>query len=551
METKANFSVLESLENIYNHSKDSQLREALFEKTSEDILKVSQYLNCNEKETVLFANAFVLWFENNNFSEVFTHFGLKEFHILKYRSEIENLYSKNLLVNIDKKKINKYEVPQFVILAVSQGKIMKQNTVISNSGITNLVDILEEFNDKSDEFDTNKISFYEFHQSIEDLVEEHLKYPLFAEIKKYRLSNFETFFLLDTIWDAVRKGDNDFNTSVQITVDDYFKRKSESIHYFNKIIKGETKLTKLNLIELSKEQYINRSEVKLSDKMLKFLHEKEELLIDNFSEGNKKLIQFNQIKNKELFYNAKEITQIKILENALHQTKFKELQENLSKRNLPKGIAILLHGAPGTGKTETVYQLAKLTKRNIYKVDISETKSMWFGESQKLIKKVFREYQEMQKTEKNCPILLFNEADGIISKRKEAGSSNVADTENAIQNIILEEMENFDGILFATTNLVKNMDTAFERRFLFKVLFENPDTEISAKIWKNKLAFLTKDEATRLAERFPFSGGEIENIARKSLMNELLNNTETTFYDVMQFCSQEKWGGNDGKRIGF
>jgi SpoVK/Ycf46/Vps4 family AAA+-type ATPase len=215
-------------------------------------------------------------------------------------------------------------------------------------------------------------------------------------------------------------------------------------------------------------------------------------------------------------------------------------------------MVVLLHGLPGTGKTETVYQLAKQTQRNIYKVDISETKSMWFGESQKLIKKVFNDYHQMMKTESDCPILLFNEADGIISKRKELGNSNTAETENAIQNIILEEMENFEGILFATTNLVKNMDAAFERRFLFKLQFDQPSLENAAKIWKNKLPFLTEDEARRLAERFPFSGGEIENITRKCVMNDLLTGSEIRFQQVVEFCKQEKWTDKKNvNKIGF
>ena len=64
------------------------------------------------------------------------------------------------------------------------------------------------------------------------------------------------------------------------------------------------------------------------------------------------------------------------------------------------------------------------------------------------------------------PILLFNEADAVFSKRKDVNNGNVAQTENAIQNIILEEMENLDGILIATTNLADNLDGAFERRFV-------------------------------------------------------------------------------------
>ncbi len=78
--------------------------------------------------------------------------------------------------------------------------------------------------------------------------------------------------------------------------------------------------------------------------------------------------------------------------------------------------------------------------------------------------------------------LLFNEADGVFGKRKDNPSSNVTQTEIAIQNIILEEMEKLDGILFATTNLTDNLDKAFERRFLFKIRFDKPTLEAKTNI---------------------------------------------------------------------
>jgi SpoVK/Ycf46/Vps4 family AAA+-type ATPase len=90
----------------------------------------------------------------------------------------------------------------------------------------------------------------------------------------------------------------------------------------------------------------------------------------------------------------------------------------------------------------------------------------------KIIKQVFKDYKSYAKGLQATPILFFNEADAIIAKRKELNFSNVSDTENRIQNILLEEFENFEGILIATTNLVNNMDNAFERRFLFKVEFK-------------------------------------------------------------------------------
>ena len=157
----------------------------------------------------------------------------------------------------------------------------------------------------------------------------------------------------------------------------------------------------------------------------------------------------------------------------------------------------------------------------------------------------------MKNHEEFCPILLFNEADAIIGKRKSAGSSTVADTENAIQNIILEEMEHFDGILFATTNLVENMDAAFERRFLFKVRFEQPSRENSAKIWREKFPHLSKKESETLAESFNFSGGEMENIARKCAMQEILSADRLHFEEIKNLCKNEKWSGEVRGKIGF
>ena len=187
-----------------------------------------------------------------------------------------------------------------------------------------------------------------------------------------------------------------------------------------------------------------------------------------------------------------------------------------------------------------------------FKVKISETKSMCFGESQNLVKKIFTDYCNFKKTQKICPILLFNEADAIIGKRKSASSSSVADTENAIQNVLLEELENFDGILFATSNLVANLDSAFERRFLFKVKFENPSMVNAAKIWRNKLPFLSAKEALQLASQFSYSGGEMENIARKSLMDEIVFGTKHNFERILSFCENEKWSSKSGcLRIGY
>ena len=115
----------------------------------------------------------------------------------------------------------------------------------------------------------------------------------------------------------------------------------------------------------------------------------------------------------------------------------------------------------------------------------------------------------MCRQEKNgkAPILLFNEADGVLAKRKDAMTSTVDQTENTSQNIILEEMEKLDGIMIATTNLAGNLDAAFERRFLFKVKFEQPTIEAKTKIWKSKMDWLSNSDVEHFAQNYDLSGG--------------------------------------------
>ncbi len=553
METKLTFKAIDSIENIYHLSKGSQLNETFFEAAKSNLVLLSPYLQLSEIETVLFANAFVMWFEESSFAKIFEHFGMTSFQVLKYRDSIEVLYQRNLLMNKEgrKKQITSYDLSQSVINTISRNEAIKFQNKKERVAEKNFVDLLEEFDGMSDQLDSNTIHLFDFCDYIEMLRTENLEMPIFREIKNYQLDLFETFFFLDAIWDTISCGDNDFNTNIQSTVSDYFKQKSQALYNIKKLVNKETKLSKLGLIEISNETFMNKPHAKLTKKVTDFLRDHQDLVIDDVSNEHSKLMAPQKIPQKTLFFNPAEEEQLTQISNILEDSQFKKMQLRLKEKAMPTGITAIFHGVPGTGKTESVYQMAKESGRSIFKVDISETKSMWFGESQKLVKKIFTQYQDLKRSTDLCPILLCNEADAIIGKRKSAGSSNTADTENAIQNIFLEEMENFDGILFATTNLVENMDAAFERRFLFKVKFDQPSTENAAKIWREKLPVLTQKESLKLAENFNFSGGEMENIARKCTMHELLQEEKLTFKLIEKLCGQEKWSSKSGNKIGF
>jgi SpoVK/Ycf46/Vps4 family AAA+-type ATPase len=215
------------------------------------------------------------------------------------------------------------------------------------------------------------------------------------------------------------------------------------------------------------------------------------------------------------------------------------------------GIAVLFHGCPGTGKTESTYQIARKVGRDIILVDMSDTKSMWYGESEKKIKAIFTDYKKLIGNNKLVPILVFNEADAVFSKRKNIGESAIDQTENTIQNIILQELEDFRGILIATTNLTNNFDKAFERRFLYKIEFYKPNVKTRTKIWKDKIKGLTIAQARLLASQFDLTGGNIDNVARKALMKDILQNRKKALQSLYHHCEQESIGYATMKKIGF
>lgn len=545
MEAKVNFNVLDVIEKVHNHSKDSQLRNELFDVLKEDLKLLSDYFQLNEIQTVIFANCFILGYEETYLGSVFKHFGMKEYKAIKYKKDIDLLNSRNFFKERRRHRRIEFEISRAIINAVSEN--IRFNS--EDTKPKNLITILEEFDLYSDLFDDDEISQNELKYKIQELLDDNSEISFIKIILDWKLDEFETFFFLDTLWDAIKSGDNDFNTGVQSTIDDFFKDKGSGLLFQNQLLNGKTKLTKIKLIELSKDSYRNSCKAKLSKNIIELLKEKENIILE-FGE-DKSLIYAENIKEKPLFYGESELSQIQTVSKMLENEQFLSIQNRLKEKAMPVGFSILLYGAPGTGKTESVYQLARESGRNIMKVDISETKSMWFGESQKLAKKIFTQYKELKETEELCPILLLNEADAIIGKRKQAGSSNVADTENAIQNVFLEELENFDGILFATTNLVNNMDNAFERRFLYKIQFQKPSIEQSVLIWKSKLPFLNDEECKKLAEQYLFSGGEMENIARKTFTNEILTGETPDFEYVKNICQNEKWNSKEIKKIGF
>lgn len=290
------------------------------------------------------------------------------------------------------------------------------------------------------------------------------------------------------------------------------------------------------------EGYVDNSKLALSDDVRAGWFNEIELAPAK-TVNHKDLIPCSSIREKELFYNEAERAQIERLTNLLMEDNFRQVQERLESQGMPKGFTAIFYGAPGAGKTASLYEIARRTGRDIFFVDFSALKSKWVGESEKQVKQLFDTYRNLVKTSEKAPILAFNEADAVFTKRITNVEQSVDQMNNAIADICLNELETLDGILIATTNLVGNMmgekDNALERRFLFKIEFKTPAEDVRAKIWKSKLGNLSEEDAATLARRFTFSGGNIDNVARKSTVEYVLSGSHPSLDTVIRYCEEE------------
>jgi SpoVK/Ycf46/Vps4 family AAA+-type ATPase len=180
-----------------------------------------------------------------------------------------------------------------------------------------------------------------------------------------------------------------------------------------------------------------------------------------------------------------------------------------------RGLAFNFAGPPGTGKTICAEAIAHELGMKLLVVDYAQAESMWIGETPKNIVAAFR-----AAVEKNA-VLFFDEADAIATRRS-AGAPLRADREaNLTVNILLRELEAFNGIVIFATNLAANFDRAFERRIRTHVLFEMPGVEERARIWQlqihpQKTPLAPDVDFRGLAERYVVSGGDIKNAVIKA-----------------------------------
>ena len=537
------WTIISALSRVLELSETSQLSEEFWESAKKPLAYLRKKLDLTNVQIVVLA----VMIENGG---NVTWRGLSDFlrcsrlSMMVYSEEIEELVAKRWICRRLVRELggscNGYGVADGVIAALRHNKIFVPEKI---DGLTEqqFVDKLEKHLDKR--LDKANMDFEAEENWMLQLAKANPNLPLCEKVLKFEDTHTQSLLLL-MVYDYAQWADSEAEGLTFGTINDLYPEDWDCEEMRRNLLSGEHDLIRLGYIEFACENGVVNNEryrlTKRAKEVLLSAYTPSKSKADrHYGTSNRFMKSHTLIKEKALFFNASEQEQIQRLTSLLSAENLPSIQKRLEEQGMRKGFACLFYGAPGTGKTESVLQIARQTGRDLMQVDIAGLRDKWVGESEKNLREVFSRYRRLCRNSEVMPILFFNEADAIINKRMENAEDSVDKMENAMQNILLQEIESLDGILIATTNLTSNLDKAFERRFIFKVEFHKPNTEVKEKIWTSMLKDISSEDAHKLASRFDFSGGQIENIARKRTVDYILTGKYASFDEIEGYCRAE------------
>ena len=538
--------LLQAVEEIVELAKDSHLSKDFFRKADKYIKYLSEVLDLTKEQSVMMS----LFIDNSedssiSISDFGTFLGCRTTRIIRFMNDIDVLEKRGLIICCRDRRGRSYRVPMKVIEAFQHNELYKPED-LSGLSCAELFAELEDIFDmrKNDELTEKGIG-----EKIRELFTNNPKLIFVEKLKSFNLDVEDELLLV--LFSHLFVNNSDDNIGYHDLDFLFDKRRWNRIK--SSLNSGDHILLSTKMIEYNNDDgFVNRESFRMTMEAKRTLFEELNLSSLNTNQKKAGLLKTNDIAKKKLYYDEEVRKQVSELTQLLTDDHYQEIRNRLKESGFRCGFTCLFYGMPGTGKTETVLQLAKETGRDIMQVNISEIKSMWVGESEKNIKALFDNYRNKVKECKLTPILLFNEADAIIGKRQEGAERAVDKMENSIQNIILQEMETLDGILIATTNLAQNMDKAFERRFLYKIKFTKPTIEARMSIWREMIPTLLEADIHALAVKYDFSGGQIENIARHYAIDNILHGSSSNVLETLSIhCDNERLEKKEQRKIGF
>lgn len=559
--------------------------------------KIFPHLKCTQQEAKILqyvCRRFVKGIEETAVLDILQdNFEYESYDYLNYLTVIKKLMDMGWIVQISFGQIKVQELSKLELLNTSVGptmillRLLEEGSLeISLPDIKPYTDHLEYLQDQFDVIElvqkmaTSKQGFLETSLSegrlksklglLSQRIVERLKItkePIVVEefFKEQELDEKEQRIFLALLKEEYSGGEGqlrDMNTLIEIiSVDEYDKIRNRSL------LEDGSNLINKNIIDyeeiLNMFGGISRSFYLQEDILQKMIHPNKKkkvirLKLDKLVEEQELfeyLIPTTDLNDVVLHPKTREVLNTVIKQ--VDKDVFAKLKAwGLKEKRKGIDARIIFYGHPGTGKTMTAVSLAKTLKRPILSFDCSKILSMYVGESEKNVRKIFDDFKSLSKKANVSPILLLNEADQFLSSRIQGVGSSSDKMHNQMQNIFLEQIEQFQGILIATTNLLDNIDKAFSRRFNHKIEFKKPGKKQRKRLWHFMLPenadYEEGFEVDALAI-YELTGGQINLIVRNTAYN--VATREESVFGIQDFLAEiEKELGSSfdkSKSMGF
>jgi len=544
MKTKKDMTLLQAIERVVELAEDSKMSKEFMKKAKTEIQLLAKSFGITERQAVLFCVCMEKGPRRVDYDDLASYLNLNKIGVLSFASDIDALVRRRLLKYRDVKDEDDFGIPSVVIRSLKHNEVYQ---LPQRKGLdcASMFELLAQW---FEDLDDDAISPHELCEELQSLFKDNPQVGFVKHLKEYCLSPNDQMMVTFFCHRLVNKDDDDIRFG---DIEDLFDNISDFNRAKGELRTSEHKLQEKKIVEhRCVDGLADVTKYKLTESAKRILLA--EMSVCETEEKLADMLDASKLTQKQLFFPKDIHRQVEELASFLQPENYQKIQDRMKEKGFRNGFACLFYGSPGTGKTETVYQLARQSGRNIMVVDVPQLKSMWVGQSEKNVKALFDRYREQVKRAKLTPILLFNEADAIIGKRKSGAENAVDKMENSLQNIILQEMEQLDGIMIATTNLQQNMDKAFERRFLYKIKFDKPTEEARASIWRSMIPDLSELDVHTLASKYDFSGGQIENIARHYAIDTILHgHSEDVLPMLISHCDNERLDDLKVRKIGF
>jgi hypothetical protein len=546
--------LLDALHSLQELTENSKMEKSFLDKCRPDIQTIRDFFECSDQQAILLGLLLQQYLSNlaPSVSRLIEHLDLKPSAALLINRSLKDFVVKEWIT--PKQNLKYYPNSEYILNKKFIHAVTTMDwTNMEPKPINTSFELLEEYADRLNDRRSRRISYDSFVEKTYEFLHQNEQVELSHFILSTDMNAEEAIFYLNL---CLQHYLGNHSLDIEKLLSDLFPPMEDKYLFTTAVNNDKSIFSELGLLKVShdKEFGLFPTEYFLTDTAIKTFH-KDAPTRNRFSAKTLNLIDPATINSHDLYYEPEEEQMICRLHQLLEPANFHNLTERLLSKGMNPGFTVLFYGQPGTGKTETVMQLARQSKRHILLADAGNIRSKWVGEAEKNIRKLFKEYKKAVENFEETPILLFNEADAILGTRRTASGLS-EQLENSLQNIILEELENFEGIFIATTNMEMNLDKAFDRRFLYKIKFGKPDTDTLMKIWNNKFPEMDKDLVKPICREFSLTGGQIENIRKKVIVDLLLSpEVEITEQYMKILAEQElslqKNNNNNRNSIGF